>query len=116
MSEPDIVNVVRSSSSGTPGRSLNSAGRHHFPIDSPHLAEEITSADAFLAGISSCGVNLVERVAREQGVPVRRLAVTSEGARRRDRPADFARIHMRFELVGPDQDQAEALVQRYRDG
>lgn len=116
MSEPDIVNVVRSSSSGTPGRSLNTAGRHQFAIDSPQLAEEITSADAFLAGISSCGVNLVERAAREQNVPLRHMTVTIEGLRRRDRPADFARVRMRFEMTGPDQAQAEALAQRYKDG
>lgn len=111
-----IVNAVSSSTSGTPGRSLNSVGHHHFVIDSPQLGEEITSADAFLAGISSCGVNLVERVARELAVPLTRTAVTIEGRRRREQPADFDRVSMRFVLTGPTQAQAELLVGRYRDG
>ena len=116
MSEQYTVNAVRSYSSGIPGRSLNSVGHHHFVIDSPQLAEEITSADAFLAGISSCGVNLVERVARETDVPVKRMEVTIEGIRNQRNPSTFERIDLRFALVGPSQEQAEALVGRYKDG
>lgn len=112
----DIVNTVRSASSGIPGRSLNSVGHHHFVIDSPSLGEEITSADAFLAGISSCGVTLIERVAREQGIPLQRAEVAIEGRRSRQRSSDFARIHMRFALTGPTQEQAALLVGRYQDG
>ena len=116
MSEQHLVNSVRSYSSGTPGRSLNTVGRHHFVIDSPTLAEEITSSDAFLAGISSCGVNLVERVARETAVPVQRMEVAIEGVREERDPSTFARIALRFTLVGPSREQAEALVARYKDG
>lgn len=116
MSEQPLVNTVRSYSSGTPGRSLNTVGQHHFVIDSPTLAEEITSGDAFLAGISSCGVNLVERAARETGVPVQRMEVAIEGLREGRDPSTFARITLRFTLVGPSQEQAEALVARYKDG
>ena len=111
-----LVNTVRSYSSGIVGRSVNTVGHHHFIIDSPTLAEEITSGDAFLAGISSCGVNLVERVAQELGVPVQRTEVTIEGLRDRDAPSTFARIGLRFRLVGPSQEQAETLVGRYKDG
>src|SRR5215211_3576095 len=81
-----LVNSVHSYSSGTVGRSLNTVGHHHFVIDSPTLGEEITSGDAFLAGISSCGVNLVERAAQELGVPVQRTEVTIDGLRDRDAP------------------------------
>ena len=116
MSDEHIVNAVRSYSSGTHGRSLNTVGHHHFVIDSPNLGEEITSADAFLAGVSSCGVNLIERVARELGVPVVRTEVTIEGRRSRARPADFERVAMHFTLVGPTQEQAELLVGSYQDG
>jgi uncharacterized OsmC-like protein len=116
MSEQHLVNSVRSYSSGLVGRSLNTVGRHHFVIDSPALGEEITSADAFLAGISSCGVNLVEAAARDAGVPVRRTEVTIEGLRDRQALSTFERINLRFVLTGPSQEQAEALVQRYKDG
>ena len=116
MSDEYIVNTVRSTSSGIHGRSLNSAGHHHFVIDGPNLAEEIGSVDAFLAGISSCGVNLVERVARELDIPVQRTEVSIEGRRSRQRSSDFERVSLRFTLVGPTQEQAEVLVGRYKDG
>lgn len=116
MDDRSIVNSVRSYSSGTVGRSLNSVGRHHFVIDSPSLGEEITSADAFLSGISSCGVTLVERAAHADSIPLRRLEVTIEGVRDRSRLSAFERIDMRFRLVGISQGQAEALVARYKDG
>jgi uncharacterized OsmC-like protein len=116
VSDDAIVNAVRSTSSGVHGRSLNSVGHHHFVIDSPSLGEEITSTDAFLAGISSCGVNLVERVAREQGILLQRTEVAIEGRRDRQRSSDFERIHMRFTLTGPTQEQAALLVGRYQDG
>lgn len=116
MSEQYLVNSVRSYSSGTVGRSLNTVGHHHFVIDSPTIGEEITSGDAFLAGISSCGVTLVERAARDTGVPVRRVEVTIEGRRDRQHPSSFAQIELRFAFQGVSQEQAEALVQRYKDG
>ena len=40
MSDEYIVNTVRSTRSGVHGRSLNSAGHHHFVIDGPNLAAE----------------------------------------------------------------------------
>jgi uncharacterized OsmC-like protein len=110
-----LVNTVRSYSSGTVGRSLNTVGHHHFVIDSPALGEEITSGDAFLAGISSCGVNLVEGAAKETGVPLQHTEVTIDGIRLRDQPTAFEQINLRFVLTGPSQEQAEALVQRYKD-
>jgi uncharacterized OsmC-like protein len=116
MSDQDIVNTVRSSSSGILGRSLNQIGRHQLAIDSPQLAEEITSGEAFLAGISSCGVNLVERVARETDTPLSHLHVTIEGRRARQRASDFAQISLHFLLTGPTQAQADELVGRYKDG
>jgi len=118
MAENLIVNRVRSYSSGTPGRSLNNVGDHHFVIDEPPHAggpgEEITPADAFLAGVSSCGVLLVETIARQREVPLQKAEATIEGVRNTSDPSRFERISMRFELTGPNQAQAEELVERYK--
>jgi uncharacterized OsmC-like protein len=114
MTDEYVVNTVRSYSSGTIGRSLNTVKSHHFVIDSPTIGEEITSGDAFLAGISSCGVNLVEGAARDSGVPLRRTEVTIDGVRTRRDPSVFDRIDLRFVLAGPTQDQAETLVETYK--
>jgi uncharacterized OsmC-like protein len=116
MSEQYLVNTVRSYSSGTVGRSMNTIRNHHLIIDSPTIGEEITSGDAFLAGVSSCGVTLVERAARDMGIPLQRMEVTIDGLRDRQAPSTFARVEMRFLLVGVSQEQAETLVGRYKDG
>ncbi|HLH74273.1 MAG TPA: OsmC family protein [Chloroflexota bacterium] len=114
MSDNKIVNTVRSYSSGTVGRSLNAVGHHHFILDSATLNEEITSGDAFLAGISSCGVNMVEATARDTGVPLVRTEVTIDGVRTRQDPTFFERIDVRFRLIGPSQQQANALVDNWQ--
>ena len=114
MADNLIVTAVRSSSSGTLGRSLNSARGHHFIVDGSSLAEELTSIEVFLGGISSCGVNLIEVAAHETGVPLARTEVTIDGARNPTDPARFERIDLRFVLTGPTQAQAETLVERYQ--
>lgn len=66
--------TVRSRSSGAPGRALNQAGHNPFVLDSPAAPNEaVTNSEAFLAGISSCGVTLVEKYALEHDIPVRRM-------------------------------------------
>jgi uncharacterized OsmC-like protein len=108
------IETVRSSSSGVVGRSLNNARNHHFVLDSSTAPEAVSNSEAFLAGISSCGVTLVEGHARDTGVPLRRMEVTIEGARAAAEPNRFQRIAMRFELHGVDQVTAERLVDTYK--
>jgi uncharacterized OsmC-like protein len=74
------IDTVRSGSSGVLGRSLNSARHQHFVLDSPSGPNEaITNGEAFLAGISSCGVTLIEKHAHDTGVPLRSMEVMIEG-------------------------------------
>ena len=115
MSEQYLVTTVRSASVGHVGRSINEARDQHFVIDSPSIGSALASGEAFLAGVSSCGVTLVERAAQDLGVPLERLEVTIAGARRQDKPNRFTRIDLAFTLVGPSQEQAETLVRRYKD-
>ena len=114
MSENSIITRVTSYSIGKPGRSLNTARTNHFVVDSPKVGEAITSGEAFLSGISSCGVNLVETHAQEAGVPLKGIEVAIEGVRAADRPMDFQSISLRFELAGVSQEQAEQLVAVYK--
>ena len=70
------IDTVRSGSSSVLGRSLNSARHQHFVLDSPSGPNEaITNGEAFLAGISSCGVTLIEKHAHDTGVPLARIDV-----------------------------------------
>ncbi len=118
MSENVLVNRVRSYTTGTPGRSLNNVRGHHFVIDEPPYAggpgEEITPADAFLAGVSACGVLLVETFARKESIPVKRAEATIEGIRNTSDTSRFQRITIHFSIVGATQKQAEDLVERYK--
>ncbi len=118
MSENVLVNRVRSYTSGTPGRSLNNVRDHHFVIDEPPYVggpgEEITPADAFLAGVSACGVLLVETFARKESIPLQRAEAVIEGIRNASDTSRFERIAIHFTIAGPTQRQAEELVERYK--
>ena len=113
-----IVNRVRSTSTATPGRSINQVRSHEFVIDEPtHLGgpgEEITPADAFLAGVSSCGVLLVQGRARQTNIPLERIEVGLEARRHPSDTSVFLGIDMAFRLTGPSREQAVELVEHYQ--
>ena len=115
MSENVKIDTVRSYSSGTVGRALNSARTNHFVLDSPSGPNEaLTNGEAFLAGISSCGVTLIEGYARQHGVPLTGMQVTIEGIRDLAAPNKFQAVKMRFELAGVGPIQATELVEVYK--
>ncbi len=109
----DGVNIdrVRSTSSGVLGRSLNQARHQHFVLDSPSGPNEaLTNGEAFLAGISSCGVTLIEKYAAEKAVPLRWMECRIEGVRSNAEPTRFQAINVSLVLAGVDQAQAEHLA------
>jgi uncharacterized OsmC-like protein len=118
MDEELLVTAVDSRTSGVPGRSLNSARGHHFVIDGSAAgggpAEEITPGEAFLSGVSACGVLLVEARAAEVGIPLRVAEARIEGVRDAADPARYLRVDLRFRLAGVSREQAEALVAHYQ--
>ncbi len=110
------IDTVRSGSSGVLGRSLNRARQQHFVLDSPSGPNEaLTNGEAFLAGISSCGVTLIEKHAHDTGVPLAGMEVLIEGIRSNAEPNRFQAINVRFELRGVGQTSAEALVETWRE-
>src|SRR5438128_10855000 len=110
------IDAVRSSSSGVLGRARSQARGHRLVLDSSSRPQPdaFTNSEAFLAGVSSCGVTLIEVHARETGVPLKRMDITIEGVRTAAEPNRFASVTMRFELAGVTQGQAEDLVRTYR--
>jgi uncharacterized OsmC-like protein len=113
-----VVNRVHSASTSTPGRALNKVRNHELLIDEPtHLGgpgEQITPAEAFLAGVSACGVLLVQGGARDSGVDLDQVEVTIEAIRHRRDTSVFQRIDMKFRLAGPTQREAIDLVEHYK--
>jgi uncharacterized OsmC-like protein len=110
------IETIRSSSSGTIGRAVSHTRGQRLLLDSSSKPQPdaFTNSEAFLAGIASCGVTLIEMHAQETAVPVTRMDVTIEGTRTAEDPARFAGISMKFELAGVSQAQAEQLVETYR--
>jgi uncharacterized OsmC-like protein len=110
------IDTIRSSSSGTIGRAVSESRGQRLPLDSSSRpqADAFTNSEAFLAGIASCGVTLIEAYAQEKGVPLTRMDVTIEGSRSAEEPNRFASISMRFEIAGVSQADAEHLVETYR--
>src|ERR1700724_2550050 len=102
-----VINRVHSASTSTPGRAINKVRDHELVIAEPtHLGgpgEQITPAEAFLAGVSACGVLLVQGRARDTGVRLDRVEATIEGVRHRSDTSVFQRIEIRFRLSGPSQ-------------
>src|SRR5687767_15830178 len=112
----DKIETVRSSSSGLVGRAQSEArgALIHLDSSSHPKTDALTNSEAFLAGVSSCGVTLIEGHAKDVGLPLRRLDVVIEGVRAAAEPNRFASVAMTFELAGVTQQQAESLVEVYR--
>ena len=113
-----VVNHVHSASTKTPGRAINKVRNHELVIDEPtHLGgpgEQITPAEAFLAGVSACGVLLVQGRARDSGVRLEQVEVNIEAVRHRSDTSVFQRIDMLFRLAGPSDVEAHDLVDWYK--
>ena len=106
------IDTVRSTSSGVLGRSLNTARTQHFILDSPSGPNEaVTNGEAFLAGISSCGVTLIEKYAADNGIPLQSMQAVRSNAE----PNRFQAVNVKFELRGVDQAQADHLVVTWQD-
>jgi uncharacterized OsmC-like protein len=109
------IDTVRSYSTGTPGRALNSEPHKHLLLDSSSGPNEaLTNGEAFLAGVSSCGVTLIEKYALEQKVPVKGMQVAIEGIRSNAEPNRFQCVNVSFEIWGVTQKQAEELVEVWK--
>jgi uncharacterized OsmC-like protein len=110
------VDAVRSSSSGVLGRARSEARGYRLVLDSSSRpqADAFTNSEAFLGGVSSCGVTLIEMHAKESAIPMTGIDVTIEGARTAAEPNRFATITMTFEIAGVSQAQADELVTTYR--
>jgi uncharacterized OsmC-like protein len=105
------------------GRVLCSTRDHHFVIDGPVQngcpGEEVTPAEAFLAGVVACSVELIQVFAREEGLPLRAVRATIEGELDRDNPVRpdvtvFNRVRLEVQLEGVERDEAERLVERFK--
>jgi uncharacterized OsmC-like protein len=81
--------------------------------------EQPGPVEYFLSGVSSCGVLMLEREAKNRGIPLEWLEVAVEAVRRDPAshtggPMTFQRVSVHFDLVGPTEAQATELVDHYK--
>jgi uncharacterized OsmC-like protein len=114
---------VTARSSGTFGRVLLSSRNHHFVIDGPVAngcpGEALTPVEQFLSSIAACGVELIEVIGRSEHIPVDSAVVaihTTSGRKRNEYRGVtvLESVTIDVTLHGPDQQQAEMLVERFK--
>ena len=114
---------VRASSAPTFGRVLCNARHHHFVVDGPVQngcpGEALTPPELFLSAVAACGVELLHVIARDEGVPIERVAVDVTGTVDRSRQPRagvtlFTAVRLLFAISGADGAQAAALVEGFK--
>ena len=114
---------ISARSTDTFGRVFWSCRDQHFVADGPVQngcpGEAITPAELFLAGVATCGVELVEVIAKAENVPLRTVRAEIEGVLDPANPVRedvrvFNSIRLRFELAGIDEPRARELVEGFK--
>jgi len=114
---------LQARSTETFGRVLCSARTHHFVVDGPIQngcpGEAITPSELFLSGIATCGVELVQVLARAQQVPLQAATVAIRGVLDPNKPVRpevnlFNAIRLHFHLKGVTQEQGARLIEAFK--
>lgn len=110
-------------SSGTFGRVLCSSRNHHFVVDGPVqngcAGEALTPPELFLASVLTCGVELMEVIARDAGVVVGPIHGTIRASLdRASQPREdltlFNSVSLHFVLAGVSEVEAGSLVAGFK--
>src|SRR6266498_4939022 len=122
MAQTDIRRYeVEARSTDTFGRVLCACRNHHFVVDGPVQngcpGEAVTPAEIFLAGVATCGVELLQVIARDESIPLRSVRAQIEGWIDREHPVRtdmmvFNGARLDLLLDGVTREQADGLVQK----
>jgi uncharacterized OsmC-like protein len=117
MSTLTLAYAVHTYSTGTHGRAICNARTHHFVSDDVG-GDAVGAAELFLSGVSACAVNMVERLAKQDQIPLQWMDVRVEAYRDPDQsPGDltvFDAIRVHFEMWGITPEHAEGLVETWK--
>ena len=114
---------VEARSTDTFGRVLCGCRNHHFVADGPVQngcpGEAVTPAELFLSGVAACGVELLQVIGKERGIPLESARVAITGAMDRANPvrpdvALFNTVRLRFDLTGVTPEQGKELVAAFK--
>jgi uncharacterized OsmC-like protein len=110
---------------GIAGRALARVRDRNFVVDDYAMApyhgpgEEPGAAELFLAGVTTCAVLMLERIARTEGLPLAHVRATMEASRDPDAqtpgaPPTFDSARLTFVLRGLTREQAGQLVETFK--
>ena len=124
MAEADVREYkIQACSTDSFGRVLCSCRNHHFIVDGPVQngcpGEAITPAELFLSGVAACGVELLQVLASQLGVPLRAVNVELGGVIDRSKPVRrdlslFNSVRLRFHFKGVTEDQGAQLIESFK--
>ena len=115
--------AAKAASTETFGRVLCSVRNHHYVIDGPEQngcpGEEVTPAELFLSAVASCGVELVQVIAKADGIPLQAIAVDIDGKMDRSKPVRpdvslFNSVKIQFQMKGVSDEDAKHLVEKFK--
>jgi len=115
--------TTRAASTDTFGRVLVSARDQHLVVDGPPQngcpGEAITPAELFLSGVATCGVELLQVLAKTEKIPLSRIAVDIQGTIDRAHPVRpdvslFNSVRLKFQMSGISEQQARKLVETFK--
>src|SRR6201987_1926982 len=113
---------MQAHSTETFGGVLCSARTHHFVVDGPLQngcpREAITPGELFLSGGATCGVELVQVLARAQQVPLQAATVAMRAVLDPNKPVRpelslFNAVQLHFHLKGVTQEQGAQLIEAF---
>lgn len=114
---------ARAASTDVFGRVMCTVRDRHFIIDGPKHngcpGEEVTPAEMFLSAVASCGVELVQVLAKDASIPLRGIEVEINGSMDRSKPVRpdvtlFNSVQLRFQMKGVSDKQARQLVESFK--
>ena len=114
---------VNARSSDVFGRVLVNTRDQHLIVDGPAQngcpGEAIGPAEIFLGGVATCGVELIQVLAKDLGLPLKSVASTIEAEqdpakRTREDVSTFTAVRMRLQLSGVSQEQGDDLIGRFK--
>jgi uncharacterized OsmC-like protein len=115
--------AVHARSTDTFGRVLWGCREHHFVADGPvhngAPGEAVTPAELFLAGIATCGVELVAAIAKAENVPLGNASIEISGEIDPSDPVRsdvnvFNGVRLSFRLGGVTEEEGALLVDRFK--
>ena len=114
---------AETASTGLRGRAVSRIRTNNFLVDDYAFApyegpgEEPGAAELFLAGITTCAVLMLERLARDDGLPLEHVHAEMEASRDTDsrrQPPTFDTARMKLTFAGLTREQAGHLVEQFK--